>query len=85
MTQMQDAHQQNQKLVDQLSDEALYDPTHPYRGKHVAVVNGNVAVVADSLKELVEELRRTNADPEETLCFEGGVDYQAVEDIWSHP
>ena len=78
-----DVQERNRELVDRLVAEALRDPSHPYRGKQVAVVNGRVAVVADDLDELVRRLQQMGASRDETLCFEGGVDYDEVQEIWS--
>lgn len=77
-----DVAEANRRLVGELSAQTLKDPSHPYCGKHIGVVNGQVAVVADDLDELIEKLRAMGADREETFCFEGGIDYDEVQEIW---
>jgi Family of unknown function (DUF5678) len=51
-------------------------------GKFVGLVDGRVVAVADDLNEVVERLHRTEADPSRIFCFEAGLDYSQVEDIW---
>jgi hypothetical protein len=38
--------------------------------------------VGDDLDDVIERLRQTGADPRESLCFEAGLDYSQVQEIW---
>ena len=80
-----DAQARNQETVDLVNAEVLRDPSHPYHGKHIAVIDGRVAVVADTGNELLEQLERIGADRRNCLCFEAGLDYNEVQEIWSLP
>ena len=69
----------------QISEEARSNPNSPYAGKFVGLVNGQVAVVADSFRELGTRLRQMGASPAETLCVEANRDPDEVEEIWTYP
>lgn len=72
----------NRRIGYAINAEALRDPNSPYAGKFLGIVDGNVAIVADSLNELGDELRRIGAKPGEAFCIEAGRDYDKVEYIW---
>lgn len=72
----------NRRIAQQINAEALRDPTSPYAGKFLGVVDGKVAVVADSLNQLGEGLRRIGAKPGEAYCIHAGHDYSQVGYIW---
>ena len=78
-----DVQVRNQEAVDRVNAEVLRDPSHPYHGKYIGVIDGQVAVVADTGNELLERLERIGADRENCLCFEAGLDYDEVQEIWS--
>jgi len=52
-----------------------------YAGKFVGLANGQVAIVADSLEDVAQHLRRREPDPQRTFCIEAGLDYAAVQNI----
>jgi hypothetical protein len=83
MPRLIDVQEQNRTVAEELSAETVRDASHPYRGKQIAIVNGQVAVVADDVNDLVRQLQQMGASGEETLCFEGGVDYTEVHEIWN--
>jgi Family of unknown function (DUF5678) len=72
----------NHDLARRINEEARNDPLSPLMGKFVGIVDGQVVAVADELDEVVERLRQTEADSSRTFCFEVGLDYGQVEDIW---
>ena len=73
--------QRNEALARKIGEEARSDPRSPYAGKFVAIVNGQVAAVADSWRELGPKLRQMGASPAETLCVEVSRDPDEVMDI----
>jgi hypothetical protein len=77
--------EKNRELARRINEEARNDPRSPLMGKFVGIIDGQVVVMADDLDEVVENLRRIDADPSRTLCFEAGLDYGQVEDIWGLP
>jgi hypothetical protein len=74
--------QRNEELARKINEEARSNPNSPYAGKFVGIVNGAVAVVADSLDELDRQLGEIGASPAETLGLEASRDYDEVEEIW---
>lgn len=75
----------NRELADKLADEGRNNPRSPYAGKFAGIANGQVAVVADNLEEMVERLRQVEPDPTKTFGVEIGHDYEMVDEIWSLP
>ncbi len=74
--------QLNREVADRINEEARNDPASAFAGKFVGIVNGQVVAVADDLDDVVERLRQIEGDPSTTFCFEAGLDYCQVEDIW---
>lgn len=73
----------NRELADKLAEEGRNNPQSPYAGKFVGIANGQVAVVANDLGEMVERLRQVEPDPTKTFGVEVGPDYDVVEEIWT--
>lgn len=73
----------NERLARQINQEARQDPQSPYAGKLVGIANGNVVVVADSWREVVDRLRQVEPDPKKCYCLDASADYERVEEIWS--
>ena len=72
----------NEHLARQINQEARQDPQSPYVGKLVGIANGQVVVVADSWREVLERLRQVEPDPARCRCIEASADYDRVEEIW---
>jgi hypothetical protein len=72
----------NQELANQINAEARSNPHSPYAAKFVGIANGQVAVVADTLSEMVRRLRQLEPDPTKTLGVEASRDYDEVHTIW---
>ena len=72
----------NERLARQINQEARRDPGSPYAGKLVGIANGQVVVVADSWREVTEQLRQVEPDPTRCRCLEASADYDRVEEIW---
>src|SRR5437016_189717 len=72
----------NRELADKINEEARKNPQSPYANKFVGIANGQVVVVADSLREMVRRLRQIEPDPRKTFGVEASRDYDEVEEIW---
>jgi hypothetical protein len=72
----------NGEAARRINDEARNDPRSSLRGTFVGIVDGQVVAVAGELDEVAEGLRRIEAEPSRAFCFEAGLDYSRVEDIW---
>jgi hypothetical protein len=72
----------NERLAQQINQEARHDPKSPYAGKLVGIANGQVVVVADSWREVAERLRQVEPDPAKCYCVDASADYERVEEIW---
>jgi hypothetical protein len=72
----------NREVADRINEEARKDPSSPFAGKFVGIVDGQVVAVTDDLDRAAERLRQIEADPSRTFCFEAGLDYSQVEEIW---
>jgi hypothetical protein len=72
----------NLELARKINEEARDNPQSPLAGKFVGILIGQIAAVADDLDELVARLRQAEADPRQSLCFEVGLDYGKVQEIW---
>jgi hypothetical protein len=71
----------NERLAQQINREARTNPNSPYSGKLVGIANGQVVVVADSWREVVERLRQVEPDPAKWFALDASADYQRVEEI----
>jgi hypothetical protein len=76
------ASELNRDLARKINEEVRDNPQSPFTGKFVGLMGGQVVAVADDLDELVKNLRRAEADPRQSLCFEAGLDYGQVQEIW---
>lgn len=76
--------QRNRELARRINDEVRMNPQSAYAGKFVGLANGQVAVVADSLEDVVQRLEQLEPEPQRTFCIEAGLDYDAVQSIWSN-
>lgn len=72
----------NERLARQINREARQDPRSAYAGKFVGIANGQIVVVADSWREVVERLRQVEPDPAKCYAIEASADYDRVEEIW---
>jgi hypothetical protein len=72
----------NRELARKINEEARDDPQSPLAKKFVGISSGQVVAVADDLDDLIERVRQVEADPSQSLCFEVGLDYGQVQDIW---
>ena len=73
----------NHELAEQINQEARQNPDSPYAGKFVGIANGQVIVVADTLREAIQRLRQAEPDPSKCCCIEASYDYDQIHDIWA--
>ncbi|MEX2175094.1 MAG: hypothetical protein WD872_12085 [Pirellulaceae bacterium] len=79
MSELESIARQNQELADKINQEALANRQSPYAGKYVGIANGQVAVVADTLREVVSQLQQIEPDRDRALILEASVDYDKVQ------
>ena len=72
----------NRELADRINEEALRDPQSPYTGKYVGIANGRVVTMSDDPEEVLQQLEQIERDPANCLCFEAGIDYDRIQEIW---
>jgi hypothetical protein len=72
----------NEQLARQINQEARENPSSPYAHKYVGIANGKVVVVADSLHEVAQRLRKIEPDPTKCYAVNASADYDRVEEIW---
>jgi len=73
----------NHEAARKLLDAARNDPKSAYHGKFVGIANGQVVVIANNWDELATRLRQAEPDPDRVFGVEVGLDYDAVQEIWS--
>jgi hypothetical protein len=74
----------NRELARQINEEALRNPQSPYANKFVGIANGQVVVVADTMEEVSDRLRKIESDPRRCFMVEASRDYSIVEEIWGY-
>ena len=75
--------ERNEELADRINRDARQNPGSPYAGKFVGIIDGQVMVVAETLRETVERLRQIEPDPTRCCCIEASYDYGQIHDIWA--
>ena len=73
----------NERLAEQVRNEAHTIPGSPYADKIVGIANGQVVVVGTTLREVDQRLRQIEPDPARCYIADVGADYETVQDIWS--
>lgn len=72
----------NREVARRINAEARSDPKSAFASKFVGIVNGQVAIVADDLDEVVRQLRQIEPDPRNCFFVEASRDYSEVHEIW---
>ncbi len=83
MISLEEVQKVNRELADRINEEALQDPSSPYAGKYVGIVNGQVVLVTDDLDTLYYRLREIEPDQRRAFCLDAGHDPNKIEYIWS--
>jgi hypothetical protein len=76
-------NEQDWALAQKINKEARSNPSSPYAGKFVGILDGQVVVVADTPEEGLEKLHAIEPDPTRGLLFEASEDYDTPIEIWS--
>ncbi len=82
MVQVNSTASDNERLARRINQEARQNPKSPYAGKLVGIANGQVVIVADTWREVMDHLRQVEPDPTKCFCLEASADYDRVDDIW---
>jgi hypothetical protein len=72
----------NEEFAQKITKEARANANSPYANKVVAIVNGQVAALANNWDELYDVLKKLRTAPEETLCLDTSPDSDGANDIW---
>jgi len=70
------------EVAKQINREARANPNSQYAHKYVGFVDAEVAVVADSLTEMMERLLALKADPGRCFALDASADYDSVHEVW---
>jgi hypothetical protein len=71
------------ELARRVSREARNDPSSPYTGKFVGILDGRVVVIADSPEEGLRELRKGAPNRDQGLLVDTRIDYDAMHEVWN--
>jgi hypothetical protein len=69
------------ELARRINREALADPSSPYAGKFVGIVNGVVVLVEADLDTALSRLRALERNNRRTCLIEASRDYSRVEHV----
>ncbi len=83
MTSLEEVQKLNRELAERINEEALQDPSSPYAGKFVGIVNGQVVLVTDDPDTLYYRLREIEPDQRRAFWVDAGHDPNKIEYIWS--
>ncbi len=83
MLSLEEVQKVNRELAERINEEAWKNPSSPYAGKYVGIVNGQVVVVTEDLDALYYRLREMEPDQRRAFCVDAGRDPNKVEYIWS--
>lgn len=82
MAMLTEDEQRDLELARTINREARTIPESPYAGKWVAVLEGKVVAIADSLAEASAQLRAIEPDHERGILIEASADYETPVEIW---
>jgi len=72
----------NFRLGRRINAEVMANPLSPYAGKFVAIVDGNVVAVVDSMTDALHRVQAVQTDPTRNFCFEAGRPFEHAEEVW---
>lgn len=76
-----EARRLNEEAFKRINQQARADPSSPYAGKTVGLVNGEVVVVSDDLNEVARRLDELDPGNGKSFVFEATRDYTVVERV----
>ena len=71
----------NERQARQINQEARQNPGSQYAGKLVGIAHGQVIVVAETWRVVVEHLRQVEPDPAQCYCLDASADFDRVDEI----
>ena len=71
----------NERLARQIRRDGKANPKSPYANRFVGIANGEVVVIADSMREMVKRLRKIEPDPTKRYGVDVAADYDRVVEI----
>ena len=77
----QEVFQLNCEVAGRINREALADPSSPYAGKFVGIVNGQVVLVDADLDTALSRLRALEGNNRRRCLIEASRDYSRVEQV----
>ena len=77
-----EAYKENEALFRQINREARANPQSPYAGKWVGMVGGKVVAVADTVAEIIAQMKKIEPDRTKRFAFKGDADYDTTDYIW---
>ena len=69
----------NCELAQRINRETLADPSSPYAGKYVGIVNGEVVLVMDDVRAALCRLRELEPNNRRHCLIEASRDFSKVE------
>jgi hypothetical protein len=75
----QEVFRLNCEVAQRINREALADPSSPYAGKFVGIVNGEVVLVMDDLNAAFDRLGEIEPNNRRCCLIEASRDYSKVE------
>ncbi len=82
MASLEEMQKVNRELAERINNDALNDPTSPYVGKFVGIVDGQVVVVTDDLESLYYRLQEIEPDHRRVFWIEASRDPAEIVYIW---
>ena len=71
----------NERLARKIRHEGKQNAKSPYANRFVGIANGEIVVIADSMREMVTRLRKIEPDPSRRYGVDVAADYDRVEEI----
>jgi hypothetical protein len=71
----------NERLAKKIRREGKADPKSPYANRFVGIANGKIVVIADSLKEMMKQLRKAEPDTSKCYAVDVAADYDRVYEV----
>jgi len=71
----------NERLARKIRLEGKENPKSAYANRFVGIANGKVVVIADSMREMVTQLRKIEPDPSKRFGVDVAADYDRAAEI----
>ena len=71
----------NERLARKIRREGKNDPKSPYANRFVGIANGKIVIVADSLHEMMTQLRKIEPDASKCHSVDVAADYDRTYEV----